>query len=212
MRRGLWRLRARGCGKDSYGEDCYRRDRWNQGSRLHVQKILSGSGSRLREAGPTSVGTVCAGERWVIFATLGILAWVAGTQFATQLIPASRQRLGGGAFLSGTCAVLLALFGLVFRDYHTEHFVTAGLVCLGLGVLVAIPAALLSFLVLRRGFAVDPVMAGLMGGALAGLSGVTLLELHCDNFQALHVLVWHTAVIPVSAAAGALVGRVLRGA
>jgi len=26
------------------------------------------------------------------------------------------------------------------------------------------------------------------------------------NFQALHVLVWHTAVVPVSAAAGALLG------
>src|ERR1700730_1097245 len=38
----------------------------------------------------------------------------------------------------------------------------------------------------------------------------SVLELHCVNFEALHVLVWHTAVVPVSAAAGALVGWVLR--
>jgi hypothetical protein len=37
-----------------------------------------------------------------------------------------------------------------------------------------------------------------------------MLELHCSNFQALHVLVWHTAVVPVSAAAGAAVGWALR--
>jgi hypothetical protein len=37
-----------------------------------------------------------------------------------------------------------------------------------------------------------------------------MLEFHCDNFLALHVLVWHTAVVPVSAAGGALVAWVLR--
>ena len=66
-------------------------------------------------------------------------------------------------------------------------------------------------LMLRRGFAVNSVSAGLVGGALAGLCGVTMLELHCANFQAMHVLVWPTAVVPASAAVGALVGWALRG-
>ena len=103
------------------------------------------------------------------------------------------------------------MFALVFRDYRTDHFISAGVACLLTGLLLAIPAAFLSWLLLRRGFAVNPLAAGLVGGALAGLSGVTMLELHCANFQALHVLVWHTAVVPVSAAAGALVGWALRG-
>jgi hypothetical protein len=68
----------------------------------------------------------------------------------------------------------------------------------------------MSWVLLRRGFAVNPVAAGLAGGALAGLCGVTMLELHCANFQALHILVWHTAVLPVVAAAGALVAWTLR--
>jgi hypothetical protein len=37
-----------------------------------------------------------------------------------------------------------------------------------------------------------------------------MLELHCDNFQALHVLFWHTAVVPASGAAGALLAWAFR--
>jgi hypothetical protein len=37
-----------------------------------------------------------------------------------------------------------------------------------------------------------------------------MLELHCQNFQAAHVLVWHIAVVPLSGAAGALVAWALR--
>ncbi len=150
-------------------------------------------------------------ERLLIFSTLGILVWVAGKEFVSQLIPGSPQNLSVGAFLTISIAALLGVFALVFRDYRTDHFISAGIACLVTGLLLAIPSALLSWLLLRRGFAVNSVAAGIVGGALAGLSGVAMLELHCANFQALHVLVWHTAVVPASAAAGALVGWALRG-
>ncbi len=150
-------------------------------------------------------------DRLVIFAAIGILVWSAGQEFVSQLIPASRQRLPAGAFLALSTAVLLAAFALVFRDYHTERFISAGVACLLTGLLLAIPTGLLSWALLRRGFAVNPVTAGLVGGVLAGLGGLAVLELHCANFQALHVLVWHTAVVPVSAAGGALVGAAVRG-
>jgi len=81
-------------------------------------------------------------------------------------------------------------------------------VCLGIGVLHAIPAGLLSWLVLRRGFAVEPNSAGLSAGTLAGLAGVGMLELHCPNFQTAHVLVWHLGVLLASAGLGALCGWV----
>jgi hypothetical protein len=148
-------------------------------------------------------------ERVLIFTTLGILVWAAAKEFVSQLIPGSRQRLGVGALLMIVGAALLGVFALVFRDYRTDHFISAGIACLLTGLLAAIPAALLSWLLLARGFAVNPVAAGLAGGALAGLCGVTMLELHCANFQALHVLVWHTAVVPLSAALGALVAWAL---
>jgi len=145
-------------------------------------------------------------ERALIFSALGILVWIAGKELVRQLIPGSRQNFSGIALLATISASLLALFALAFRDYRTDHFVSAGIACLLTGVLVAIPAALLSWLLLRRGFAVNSVAAGLMGGALAGLCGVTMLELHCANFEAPHVLVWHIAVVPMSALLGALAG------
>jgi hypothetical protein len=105
---------------------------------------------------------------------------------------------------------LLGVFALLFRDYQVSHFVSVGMKCLITGTIHAIPAGLLSWLLLRRGFAVNSVSAGLAAGALAGLAGVGVLELHCVNFQAAHVLVWHTAVVPLSAALGALMAWALR--
>lgn len=148
-------------------------------------------------------------ERVLIFSTLSILAWMAGKELVAELIPGSRHRFSPHAFLTFASVALLGVFALLFRDYHSDHFISAGIACLLSGLLVAIPAAFLSWLLLRRGFAVNPASAGLVGGALAGVSGVTMLELHCANFQVLHVLVWHTAVVPVSAAAGALAGWAL---
>ena len=55
-----------------------------------------------------------------------------------------------------------------------------------------------------------PVAAVLVMGTLAGLAGVTTIELHCANFQALHVMLWHTAVILLSAVTGALLAWLLR--
>jgi hypothetical protein len=148
--------------------------------------------------------------RALIFSTLGILVWVAGRELVSQMIPGSRQNFGGTALLTTISASLLGVFALVFRDYRIEHFISAGIACLLTGVLLAVPAAFLSWLVLRRGFAVNSVAAGLVGGTLAGLCGVTMLELHCPNFQALHVLVWHIAVVPVSAAVGTVAGWALQ--
>jgi hypothetical protein len=149
-------------------------------------------------------------DRALIFSTLGILVCVTGRGLVDQLIPGSRQHVTAGTLLAIGSAALLGVFALVFRDYRTDRFVAAGVACLMTGLLLAIPAACLSWLLLRRGFAVNSIAAGLVGGTFAGLCGVTMLELHCTNFQAPHVLVWHTAVLPASAAAGALVAWALR--
>jgi hypothetical protein len=149
-------------------------------------------------------------ERSLIFPVLVLLTWLAAASFVQQMIPASRRRVSPGMLLVLGCVALLAVFADLFRNYHTDHFVSAGIACLLTGLLHAIPAGLLGWLLLRRGFAVNSVSAGLVAGALAGLAGVSMLELHCPNFQAAHILVWHIAVVPVSAALGALLGWALR--
>jgi hypothetical protein len=149
-------------------------------------------------------------EHLLVFPALVLLAWVAASEFAHAMIPGSLRRISPGALLGFGTAALLAMFASLFRDYQTDHFFSIGIVCLLTGLLHAIPAALLGWLLVRRGFATNLVTAGLVAGVLGGLAGVGVLELHCPNFQAAHVLVWHTCVVPLSGAAGALVGWTLR--
>jgi hypothetical protein len=103
----------------------------------------------------------------------------------------------------------LAVDVMLFHDYQLGSFVTEGIPCLRAGLVVAIPTGIAGWLVLRHGFAVNPAAAGLAAGTLAGLAGLTMLELHCANFRAMHVMAWHTAVIPISALAGPLLARIV---
>lgn len=146
----------------------------------------------------------------LIFPTLAVFLWAAATELSASMIPGSRRRVHPAVLMAVSCLALMSVFAVVFRDYETTHFVSAGVTCLVAGLAHAIPVALLSWLLLRRAFAVNPVNAGAIAGTLAGLAGVTMLELHCPNFQVLHILVWHSAVIPVSTATGALLAWALQ--
>lgn len=148
--------------------------------------------------------------RILIFPALVLFLWAAAAEFAASMAPGSRRRVHPAVLIAVSCLTLMGVFAIVFRDYHTTHFVSAGIACLVAGIAHAIPVAFLGWLLLRRGFALSPVAAGAAAGTLAGLAGVTMLELHCPNFQVLHVLVWHTAVVPVAGAAGALLAWALR--
>lgn len=142
-------------------------------------------------------------QRLLIFPALGILTVIAAAEFVRSMIPGTLRRVSSAMLLIIAIAALLVVFALSFRDYQTTNFVSIGLACLFRGTLHAVPAGILSWLLLRRGFAVKPVSAGLAAGALAGLAGLGVLELNCPNFEAAHVLVWHTAVVLVSAVMGA---------
>jgi hypothetical protein len=156
--------------------------------------------------GFAGIAKMSALERAAVFSVLLILVLASASELVSAMIPGSRRRLSSGGLLTVAGLGLAAVLALCFRDYHTTRFIHAGLVCLAIGLLHAIPAGLLSWLVLRRGFAVDALSAGMAAGTLAGLAGVGMLELHCPNFQAAHVLVWHLGVLLASAALGALCG------
>jgi hypothetical protein len=146
----------------------------------------------------------------LIFPVLAAFTWLAAMATIAGMTPGSRRPMAPALLLAGGCTLLVAVFALLFPDYRTHGFVHQGIACLTAGLLIALPAGLAGWIVVRRGFAVNPVAAGLAMGTLAGLAGVTMLELHCANFEAPHVMVWHTAVIPLSALAGAAVGRAAR--
>jgi hypothetical protein len=145
-----------------------------------------------------------------IFPVLAALTILGARLAVAEMIPGSRRIANSGALLGASVLTMLSGFGFMFHDYDMSRFVPQGLVCLAIGLVVALPTALAGWMLLRRGFAVQPISAGLAAGTLAGLAGVTVLELHCPNFRAMHLLVWHTAVVPISAYAGALTGHYIR--
>jgi hypothetical protein len=161
-------------------------------------------------AGFQGVEALGLAPRLMIFGALTLLACVTAVQLVGEWIPGSPRRLNPGALLAVVIITLLGVFALLFHDYRSEHFVSAGATCLATGVLHAVPAALLAWWWLRRGWALNPVSAGLAAGVLGGLAGVTVLELHCNDFHALHILVWHTLVVPASGAVGAFAGWIWR--
>lgn len=154
--------------------------------------------------------------RLLIFGTLGVLASVTAVHAVAEWIPGSRRWLSAVGLVATVIVTLMTAFGVLFHDYQSDHFVTSGLRCLVTGMMYAAAAGLLGWSLLRRGWAANPISAGLVAGVLAGLAGVTMLELHCSNFEAPHLLVWHTVVVPASGAIGAALGwvslrRVARG-
>jgi len=171
---------------------------------LACAAVAIGGAARL---GFNGIRALSALEIAPIFSALGILTGLAAMLSAAEMAPGSRLLLSPAHLMVLASLALAAIFALLFHDYRMDGFAPQGIRCLATGLLHAIPAGLLGWLVLRRGFAVDPAAAGLAAGSLAGLTGVIVLELHCPNFRVMHVVVWHTAVIPLSALAGALLAR-----
>jgi hypothetical protein len=144
-----------------------------------------------------------AAARVSISAGLGLVMWMTALAFVRERIPASGPRWPIASLYMLTTAVPLALFAALFRDYHTHRFFAAGVACLGTGLVLGVPMTLLAGVLLRRGYSVNPVGACGIAGLLGGVTGLLVLELHCPNLEASHVLVWHVLVIPVNAAIAA---------
>ena len=157
-------------------------------------------------------------EIGAIFPALAIFTWLAALASVAAMTPGSLRWKNAAVMeavmvnplllLAVIVAVWIALTALFLDDYRMGSFLSDGIPCLRAGLVAAIPAGIGSWLLLRRGFAVSPTPAGLAAGILAGLAGVIMLELHCGNLLAPHVMVWHTAVVPISGLVGAVLARI----
>jgi hypothetical protein len=141
---------------------------------------------------------------WLFSALVGTAA-MAAVASAREMRPASGVRFGYLVPLVVT-AVFLILFASLLTGYGMRHFVAEGIPCLVAGLSVSLPTSAAIGLILRRGFVLDWNKAGTAAGTLAGLTGLGMLELHCPNLKAIHVMVWHVAVVIVSGAAGFAIG------
>jgi hypothetical protein len=182
--------------------------------RAVIQAQAIAAAALIAVAGASGIGfygiqRLTAGESSAIFSAVAFLLWLAAATATAAIVPGSRQRVRPLSLTALACAALVAVFAAIFHDYSTASFVHQGIACLTAGLADAAPAAVIIWLVLRRGFAVDARAAGAAGGALAGLAGLFMLELHCPIFKAPHAMVWHVAVIPICAAVGAFLGTLV---
>ena len=145
-----------------------------------------------------------------IFPALAILILVAARLSVSAKTPGSKRLIQPGTLLAAGTLGLVVIFYGIFNDPRMDNFIPGGTACLIAGLVCAVPVGIASWLILRRGLAVSAMQAGLAVGTVAGLAGVIMLELHCPNFRTMHIVVWHTAVIPLSGMAAAAIAQALR--
>jgi hypothetical protein len=148
-------------------------------------------------------------QRLVMFTVLAAGAVLAAVTTAQHMRPGAKSLRGAVLFLIALVAVEAAFFAL-FHDYNMGRFVHWGSACLRAGLWCALPAGVLVWLLLRRGYAVAPVSTGAAVGVVAGLAGLTALQLHCPILTIPHMAVWHGGILMGSVAAGAGVGWLAR--
>jgi hypothetical protein len=146
-------------------------------------------------------------QRLLIYSLLLLITWFAAFACSRAMRPASGWSLGPWTLALASLA-FPALFALIFRGYTLAHFVHEGIPCLRAGLLIAAPTALVVTWILRRGFVMEWTTTGITAGVLAGLAGLGMLELHCPNRKAIHVIVWHVAVVVCSGLLGWIAGKI----
>jgi hypothetical protein len=144
--------------------------------------------------------------RIFVFTALAAAAGLLAFSLVRQMAPASRLLPSPYLLVIMVLGIIASLFGTLFQPHEESTFVATGLVCLKIGLTCAISAALLYWLVLRRGAILNPILTAVTAGALAGSSGLTVLEIFCPNLNEYHILVWHLGAALLSATGGLAIG------
>jgi hypothetical protein len=145
-------------------------------------------------------------QKITVFTALAAAAGVLAFSTARLVVPGSRFPLSPYLFVIAVFGVMAAICTTLFYPQEEATFVSTGLVCLRIGLECAISATVLFWLLLRRGAILNPMLMGTTAGALASLSGLTVLEIFCPNLNEYHILVWHLGTVLVSAVGGLAIG------
>jgi hypothetical protein len=151
-------------------------------------------------------GALSLAQRAGIFAALTTSALLLAVSMVGQMVPGSKYALAPGGLPIVILAALLIVLAVAFHPRAEPSFVADGLVCMKNGLTYAIPAVVLFWLVVRRGAMLNPKLIGAAAGGLAGLTGLTVLEINCPNLNVFHIVVWHWGVVLISSGVGALLG------
>jgi len=141
-----------------------------------------------------------------ILSALAISTGLLAHSLVHQMVPGSRHRIPPGPLPVGITISLTIAIVVLFQFQHERNFWANGWACIRAGIPIGVLAAAPFWLVLRRGAVLSPCMTGAATGLLAGLVGASVLEIHCPNLDAWHILVSHLGVAVLCALAGLVIG------
>jgi hypothetical protein len=147
-------------------------------------------------------------QKSAVFPALAAGAGVLACTTAWLMAPGTRLTRSPYLHVFAVLGLMAAICITLFDPHEESTFISTGLVCLKIGLECAVSATVLFWLLLRRGSILNPMLMGATVGALAGLSGLAVLELFCPNLNEYHILVWHLGSVLVSTGGGLAIGTI----
>jgi len=141
-----------------------------------------------------------------ILSALAISTGLLASSLAHQMVPGSRHSVSPRLLPVGITISLTIAIAVLFQFQHEQNFWGNVWACFRAGMPIGALAAVPFWLALRRGAVLSPCMTGAATGLLAGLVGASVLEIHCPNLDAWHILASHLGVAVLCALAGLVIG------
>jgi hypothetical protein len=141
-----------------------------------------------------------------ILSALAISTGLLAYSLVHQMVPGSRHAIPPRLLPVAITLSLAILIAVLFQFQHEQNFWGNACACIRAGASIGALATVPFWLMLRRGAVLSPILSGAATGLLAGLVGASVLEIHCPNLNAWHILVSHLGVAMLCALAGLLIG------
>lgn len=151
-------------------------------------------------------GVLSPAQKIVVFVTLAASAALLAISMIRQMVPGSTHIFAPAVLLVAIPVALLMVIAATFRSHEESAFLASGATCMKNGLMFSMPAGFLLGLIVRLGAILCSKLIGAAAGGLAGLTGLSVLELNCPNLNVFHILVWHGGVVVISSLGGALLG------
>jgi len=156
--------------------------------------------------GALTIAAMTPLQTTAILSALGVSAVLLAYSLVNQMAPGSRYRFPPGLLPVGIAVCLAITMAAVFQFNDEPNFWGHAWPCMRVGALFGVLAAVPVWTTLRRGAILTPAMSGAASGLFAGLVGTSVLEIHCPNLDAWHILVSHLGVAILFAVSGFLIG------
>ena len=147
-------------------------------------------------------------QKIAVFAPLVAITAILAFSIVRQMRPAATYARSSALVSGSLFVVLLLIVALLFQPARESAFIRNSLICFRTGMTFAIPAAFFFALLLLRGAGLSPALTGATAGGLAGLVGLTVLEIQCPNLNVYHIMVGHVSVTLICVVLGVVFSSV----